>query len=222
MVRFPKSREYLEKLFSEAYKREIDQNENVWRTLPGFVTAAAFLVGANFYIISHEPRPQPFVHTIQLYYSFQVASLLCLGLGFLFLFDTIRGRDYRVLPFERDTLKFHKGMEAHYGAHGHLSSDGKDESVLTEVQSFMLDTLAEDVSFNRNINKGRYLSRARAAVLLMVGYACAAPPVILAARQDALEREAISLAGSANAGRSLPTAAAVATPTAAETSAPQE
>lgn len=39
--------EYLEKLFSESFKREFDQDESIWRTLPFFATGLT-LAGTLF------------------------------------------------------------------------------------------------------------------------------------------------------------------------------
>jgi hypothetical protein len=49
--------EHREKTLAEAYRRELDQEENVWRSLPFLAATVAFQLAALFQVMAHLPPP---------------------------------------------------------------------------------------------------------------------------------------------------------------------
>jgi hypothetical protein len=49
------SLDHIEKTLADAYRREIDQEENIWRSLPFFGAALALEPGAIYQIVGHLP-----------------------------------------------------------------------------------------------------------------------------------------------------------------------
>jgi hypothetical protein len=47
--------DHIEKTLAEAYRKEIDQQENVWRSLPFFAATLALELGAIFQITARLP-----------------------------------------------------------------------------------------------------------------------------------------------------------------------
>lgn len=53
----PPALAYIEKTLADSYRKEIDQEENVWRSLPFFAATLALQLAALFQIIDKLPDP---------------------------------------------------------------------------------------------------------------------------------------------------------------------
>ncbi len=53
----PPALAYLERTLADSYRKEIDQEENVWRSLPFFAATLALQLAALFQIIDKLPDP---------------------------------------------------------------------------------------------------------------------------------------------------------------------
>lgn len=51
--------DHIEKTLADAYRKEIDQEENVWRSLPFFAATLALQLAAMFQIVDRLPQPGP-------------------------------------------------------------------------------------------------------------------------------------------------------------------
>ena len=49
--------DHIERTLAEAYRKEIDQEENVWRSLPFFIAALALELAALFQAVGRMPPP---------------------------------------------------------------------------------------------------------------------------------------------------------------------
>lgn len=47
--------DHIEKTLADAYRKEIDQEENIWRSLPFFAATLALELGAIYQIAGHLP-----------------------------------------------------------------------------------------------------------------------------------------------------------------------
>ena len=48
--------DHLEKTLGDCYRKEIDQEENIWRSLPFFAATLALQLAAIFQILGHLPK----------------------------------------------------------------------------------------------------------------------------------------------------------------------
>lgn len=215
---FVRTREYIDRAFSEAYKREIDQNENVWRTIPGFVASIAFYAALAGLVISKLP-PVKGSCWVALGYVLATISVAFGVCAFCFLWHAIRGRDYQGLPLETSTLSFVRDTESHYSAHD-LDQDSQDYLALTDVQSMFADSYALAIAANRELNKSRYRGRANATICLLCAYAFAAPVALGCLRSEKLHPPTNPSATQSESDAGAKAAAAAAT--SAETAAPTE
>ena len=53
----PAALAHIEKTLAESYRKEIDQEENVWRSLPFFAATLALQLAALFQMIDRLPDP---------------------------------------------------------------------------------------------------------------------------------------------------------------------
>ena len=163
-----KPNEHLEKVFSEAYKREIDQDESVWRTLPFFATSLTLYAALLGYIGGKLP-PISLNAFLLLGYVLMTASAGFLAASLIWLWFGVHTRVYRHIPMETDVLAFSVGLRDYHSQLG-LQGDQLDGKVVEEVQEFTTRQYAEATVHNRRLNEARLRSRSYSIRFLMFGY----------------------------------------------------
>ena len=164
-----RSDEYLEKVFSEGLKREIDSDESVWRTLPFFATAIGITGTLLGYDGSQLPPPSLKAPALLLYILF-VAAIGCLTASFAWLFNAVRQREYRYPPSEIDLHKLAADYQSYHAALG-VTGEALDDRVVGEMRAVMVDEYAQSASANRQLNRAKLFSRSQAIFYLMAGLA---------------------------------------------------
>jgi hypothetical protein len=149
--------EYLEQLFSESFKRELDRDENAVRSIPLF--GATLGLAASLFSYA-TPRMPPFSGSP--YSLFLWAILLigagCLGVGVVWLVIAIRARHFVFPPKETDLLVFTRELKAHHRRSGR--SPGKaDALALAELREKMMEEFARTAVHNRENNFRRLRAR---------------------------------------------------------------
>src|ERR1700730_10149362 len=145
--------EYLETIVAEGYKREIDQEENVIRSLPFVAAALAVLVTllgfAKSYIPGYELSPYPqFVFAILLLRG--VAVFLSIG----FLFIVVIPREFRYLARSEDHLAYAQSLRDYYDT---LSPalPNIERAIIEDLRAFIIDQYAVGTSHSQRNNFAR-------------------------------------------------------------------
>jgi len=95
----PPALAHIEKTLADSYRKEIDQEENVWRSLPFFAATLALQLAALFQVIGRLPAETGIVALISL---LLVAASLLSGLGALaFVVSSIFPAQFRYLAITR-------------------------------------------------------------------------------------------------------------------------
>jgi hypothetical protein len=151
----------LETLFAEQYRREIDQEENVWRSLPFFSATLAVEVA----ILS---QAAPLLLASSGGLALTVAMIGCL-LALLILavlhalFRSIRSQPFSYLSSESELLDYVRRLE--------LVVEPNDAETEARISGLLQEQLIEQYraanEANRRINQRRSQARARAGVLLL-------------------------------------------------------
>ena len=74
---------HMEKTLADSYRKEIDQEEKVWRTLPFFAATLALQLAALFQIIDKAPDPNTLVGKVFVFLLGSSALLSLTSLVFL-------------------------------------------------------------------------------------------------------------------------------------------
>jgi hypothetical protein len=153
-----KADDYLEGVFKDAYKRELDADENVARTLPFF--AASLALGATLfsYVLPRMPTLTFGLYSV-LMHSLLVAAGTLLVLILWWLLQAVRVREYRLPPRETDQLEWAAALVGHFESTG-LKADAVDKQVEEVVRAAMLREYAAAAVHNRNANKPKLQARA--------------------------------------------------------------
>lgn len=157
---------YMEETLSEAYKKEIDQEENVWRSLPFFAATLALQVTALVKVVTKMPPTFSIIG--------YVASGLLIVTGVLdvsaivFLCYSIWPRRFRYVAPEPELLKYARDLIADEEEGQEDEGQEKPVSALVTLKWEIARQYAEGAAHNRLINKGRELWRARAGLAILI------------------------------------------------------
>lgn len=152
---------HIEKTLADAYRKEIDQEENIWRSLPFFAATLALELAALFQLLTRLP---PFGTR-----TAAIAAML-LGLAGLFMFGTLClliasisprrfsyvSREPLLLKFAEDLIEFERSTEPPLG-------DGSNDA-LSLLKRELASQFAAATDHNRRINKRREFLRALAGI----------------------------------------------------------
>lgn len=156
--------DHLEKTFSELYRKEIDQEENVWRTLPFFAAAIALQFGVISGLLPKMGTASPgltkdFVVTLLLIVTLDAATLILLSLS-------IASRRYEYLPDEPELLRFARKLDA-TEATADAIAPGRQFDAAAEFRMAMATAYAAATSHNRRINQNGVTMRKFAGLFIL-------------------------------------------------------
>ncbi len=168
--------EYLEKLFGDAYRKEIDQEENVWRSLPFFAATLALQLAGLAQIRDWVADARGWLFWVALALLLATAAATLAAL--IFLAQSIWPARFRYVTSEPTLQDYVEEVRATAIAGG----SSQDDATLTAVaaaRTVMVQQYAVSASNNRVINQRRANRRTRAglatlasvfAVLVLVAF----------------------------------------------------
>lgn len=160
-----KANEYLESVLKDAFKRELEVDENVARTLPFFAATLALVVTLYGYATTKLP-PLELRSLSLLLHLLLLAGAGCLGGVIYSLFQAVRARVYRLPPRETELIAWADGLKAFYAEQG-MNPEAADEKVAQDLKSRMIVEFAEGVEHNRSANVPKLKARAQGFTLLV-------------------------------------------------------
>jgi hypothetical protein len=177
--------EYLEKILSDAYKREIDQEENVVRSLP-FV-AATLAVLFTIISLSRESIPK---YTNSYYENFIYALLILLiaavSLIIWYLLIAVRPRRFEYLMSEKDLKQYADDLR-HYYSQIHTRASDIEQKLMVDLRQTMVDQYSVGAMNNRANNVSRARARARSFTSLVVALGLAFMLLVTISVHEALK-----------------------------------
>lgn len=163
--------EYLEKLFAEAFKREFDQEESVFRSLPFIGAAAAIVVGVlrDFKASTPPWSLDPYPLLIYGLLGGIGAALVLMG---WFLFAAVRPRAFRYPVDEAAIQKTADQLQAYHLAAG-LDREAAQAAAVVDLRRQMIEQFSVSATNNRRQNSARQIARSRAfqSLVLAMGFA---------------------------------------------------
>jgi hypothetical protein len=161
----PPALTYIEKTLADSYRKEIDQEENVWRTLPFFVATLALQVNALVQVVHQFPDLTTNIGRTEngLLVLAAVSDLVTLGFLGISIWPkkfTYLARDTALLDYAEDLIE----------AEENAAKDGTDDkpiSALVTLKWEIAKQYAVGADHNRRINKLRERWRARAGLSIL-------------------------------------------------------
>jgi hypothetical protein len=156
--------DYMEGLFREAFRRELDVDENVARTLPFFAATLALEATLYGYILTRLPHPELTLLSLWLHGLLFVAAASAAGVLWT-LFQAVRVREYRIPPKEIEQLAWAGQLKSYYEDQG-LTPKTVEGRVAEQLRDRMILEFAEAVEHNRKANAPKLRARALGFTLL--------------------------------------------------------
>jgi hypothetical protein len=155
---------HIEKTLADAYRKEIDQEENVWRSLPFFAATLALQLAAVFQLITRLPPAETWSGLI---------SGVLLTLTGLFMFAALCLLAASIAPtrfryISREPLLFHYTQDL-IRAEQAAKDQGQEDALdaLDLLKNELAHQFAVATDHNRRINKRRELIRAFAGLFVI-------------------------------------------------------
>lgn len=160
----PAALAYIERTLADAYRREIDQEENVWRSLPFFTATLALEVTALFQVADRLPPLGHWTGPVSLALlvwsgSFALAALVLLA-------DSVRPKQFVYVPLEVALLDYAERLIRDEQA---LADQGRQDpfSAVATLKSSLARQYAEATAHNLQVNRISGRSRSIAGLLII-------------------------------------------------------
>jgi hypothetical protein len=160
------SLDHIEKTLAEAYRKEIDQEENIWRSLPFFAATLALELGAIYQIAGHLPPAGTgaWRGSIGFIFSAGAATLTAIG----FLAAAIFPAKFGYISPEPELLDYSERLDQY-----ERERDATEETPAIDALAELKKTLAHECAlaadYNRRINQRRAVWRSIAGVATLAG-----------------------------------------------------
>jgi len=158
--------DHIEKTLADAYRKEIDQEENVWRSLPFFAAALALQLAALFQIIDRLPPKWSggWWDTVVWSSIAALATLTAVG----FLMASIFMARFRYIAPEPELLDYAEGLDLDELQAATPSPPGGRFSAVAKLKATLARQYAVATHHNRQINQRRALWRSVAGLATLV------------------------------------------------------
>ncbi len=152
MAGSPPTLDHIEKTFADAYRKEIDQEENVWRTLPFFAATLALQLAALFQIVERLPVRLTTAWWLAGACGTVIGGATVVALCFLAL--SIYPAKFRYIAPEPELLVYASDLmhDEYLDAEGPLDDPF---SALATLKSALAQQYADATHHNRMINQRR-------------------------------------------------------------------
>lgn len=180
-----KADEYLESVFKDAFKRELEVDENVARTLPFFAATLALVVTLYGYASTKLP-PLELRALSALLHLLVIGGAACLAGVVYSLFQAVRVREYRIPPKETELIAWADSLKSFYAEQGQEPAT-VDEKVASDLRARMITEFAEGVEHNRAANAPKLKARAQGFTLLVSALGIAFLMIAIIFTTDRLE-----------------------------------
>lgn len=157
----PPALAYIEKTLADSYRKEIDQEENVWRSLPFFAATLALQLAALFQITERLPDPTTWIGWLSIIFLVTAGGLTLASLGYLAAsiypqkFDYI-AKEPALLSYARELVRDEQAPE---------NQEQTDPfSALVTLKTEIARQYAQATDHNRQINKQRERRRSIAGL----------------------------------------------------------
>lgn len=152
--------EYLEKIVAASYAREIDQEENIFRTLPFAATALAIIFTFMVFIKSDVPNRAIGIYPI-LIWILLFLFWLVIAFSLVFLWLAVSPKSLQFLSPPNELYRYVTELRNYYRASG-TPLDQIERRVVEDTRTLMIEQYTLGAVHNQGINVRRLRARTRA------------------------------------------------------------
>ncbi|MEO3432173.1 hypothetical protein [Inquilinus sp. CAU 1745] len=158
--------EYIEKILSDAYKREGDQEENVQRSLPFFAASLAVIAAILGVVARNFPKPSWNFYPWTLYL---LVGLIFISVCIIFyhLWQAVKPRPFTHIMKEDALVSFARETRSALASQ-RIASWNVDSRAIAHVRNALIDQYATATVASREINVARIHARGRALRFLIL------------------------------------------------------
>jgi sensor histidine kinase YesM len=160
--------EYLEKIVAASYAREIDQEENIFRTLPFAATALAIIFAFMVFIKGDVPSRLDGFYPI-LIWLLLLLFWIVIAFSLVFLWLAVLAKPLRYLSSPNELYRYVMELRNYYTASG-TPIDQIELRVIEDTQILMVEQYTLGAVHNQRINEKRLRARTRAFQSLIVAF----------------------------------------------------
>jgi hypothetical protein len=178
--------EYLENLLAESYKRELDQEENVIRSLPFAAAALAVISTIMVVVRSYVPADAIGLYPMVVW-ALLIAFGISVGLALCFLFLAVAPTRLQYLSPSNELYSYVNDLRDYYTSLG--TPLGKiEQQVIEDTRTFMIEQYTIGATHNQRVNVERSRVRTRAFATLIIALALAFATVVIILAHGAIKR----------------------------------
>lgn len=152
--------EYLEKIVAASYAREIDQEENIFRTLPFAAAALAIIFTFIVFIKGDVPSRPIGIYSIVIWILLFLFWIV-IAFSLVFLWLTVSAKSLQVLSPPNELYRYVTDLRNYYRASG-SPVDQIEQRVVEDTRTLMIEQYTLGAAHNQRINVRRLRARARA------------------------------------------------------------
>ncbi len=149
--------EYIEKILSDAYKREIDEQDSVFRTLAFFPTSLTVLFAAMGLLRTVMPTP-----AFEMYSLVMHILLILLGISvfisIIFLLKAVLLGGVRYVSEEK-ILSYGDQLKEFLSKSSLVESDKLNQEIIRDIRVHIIIQYSECIEINHNTNRSRTKNR---------------------------------------------------------------
>lgn len=157
----------LDAKFGESFKREVDADEAIWRSLPFFAAVIGLVVAVMPVIYRSIATTPSGWRTVSL--TLFATALISFGSAGYWFWSVIRLREYVYPPPDREILDYAIELDAFYAAQGN-SALHRDDAVANDLRVFLIDQYAGATTNNRRHNNQKAAARSQVLLFVMAGF----------------------------------------------------
>lgn len=167
----PDTLKYMSELANDSFKRQLELDESVWRSLPFFAATFAFIAAVAGRAATDTP-PLSWSTLSLVSHAFLVLAFGSLAWALRWFVPILRKRDYEYPSSDAEVNAYAKEMNAYHAALG-KEGDDLDAEVLEELRHFMIDQHGSAARTNFLLNGTRMAARSKALLFMLTSFVLA-------------------------------------------------
>ncbi len=174
--------EYLERLLAASYAKEIDQEENIFRSLLFAATALAIIFAFMVFVRNDIPNLSIGIYPIGIWFLLALFwTAIALALCFLWL--AVARKPLQYLSGSNELYTYVTNLRSYYTASG-TPPDQIELRIIEDTRTLMIEQYTLGTNHNQKINEDRLRARTRAfqSLILALILALATAACVLAHR----------------------------------------
>ena len=164
--------DYIADIANESFKRQLELDESVWRSLPFFSAVFAF-VAAVVGKSAVDLPPWGESHSGKAAFLMLVFAVGSLAWSLRWFWVVLRPREYEYPSPDREILEYAKGIWQFHLGSGVSDTSKLDEKTLAEVRLLMIDQYGSAAATNREHNAVKLKARLQVLLFIMLAFALA-------------------------------------------------